>query len=461
MDETGRDNPLGDDPLETRNTFPPGQHVWVWKVFSTKKNPKGCATWTGPWKILGPVLEEQDPAQQWRMIGSLFDDVVPLQTVKQGRYLWPFHLQDIYHGNWVTKTISYSLESHGNFMEIQPGEGGPGDLKLEECLATETDSSFGLSKLLLKRDDTERCDRLSALTAADGYPKESQRPPLGSLSDDMKKLTVGSRSAVGNPASWDREPWIDYPLVHQPSHDNCANTATPFYHFLENETHGGHYEDHWSTVQTNQGGPRQHGSIGGPALVFDRPPPPYPIRIKAKQPPAGYSFSSSWYRNLSGLRPVIRGTQTVRHYQEVLVEHVKVRAVIDDNITVGLASRAFLATLAVYLPKIPVPVLLGDNQDVPPDVVATYITISSQVRGTKNSCIHPVLVAPSLGGEKLVLGVAYLKDNVVEGYQAYLQTPTSNQETAPQTTPPAWWQAAQDQVYNQYHYTPDWSGTQQ
>ena len=466
MNAAPQGNPLLDRPLATRNTYPKDQHVWIWKVFSTKKNPRGCDTWTGPWKILGPVLDEQCPEQQWRTIGSLYEDIVPLQTVKQGRYLWPFHQQDVYCKGWTTKTVSYSLESHGNFLEIQAGD-GPGDLKLQECLDSEdpdnNSTSLGLGQLLLKRDTTLRFDRLSSRATTSGAPQDSQKALQDGLVNSMKSLAVHpavSRFEIEGHVARERESSGRHPLApySQPDYDHF-NNAAPFYSFPEDQQQeaSGHCGVPWSTNQTNLGDQYQPGGTGTPALVYDRPPPPYPPRIKVKQPPAGYSFSASWYRNLSGLRPIVKGTQTIRHYQEVLVEHVRVRAVIDDNITIGLASRSFLATLAVYLPKIPVPVLLEDNQDVPPDVSATYLTISSLVRGVHNHCLHPVLVAPSLGGEKLVLGVAYLRENAVEGYQAYLQAPVPTPDTVPQDTCPAWWQAAQDQINNQYHYTPDWS----
>jgi len=191
------------------------------------------------------------------------------------------------------------------------------------------------------------------------------------------------------------------------------------------------------------------------APIYDVPPPPFQTKTRSKEATPAGSYTISWFRSLSNPRPIIRGTQSLKNYQEVIIDGQKVKAVIDEGITVGISTRSFLATVAAYLPRIPLPVTLVEGYDVPFQTGATYINIRSQVQGVTNHCLHPILIAPSLGGEKLVLGTAYLRENYVEGFEAYLKSNDSNASN-PQNIPPEWWQAAQDQVNAQYHYTTSW-----
>ena len=414
-----------------------GSLVWAYQTYSTKKDPQGCPTWTGPWEVLGEVLQVEAPEPQWTMLGSLYPGVTALKHVLQRRLLWPFDERQAKRHRHRTEVALSSDTSKGSFMEIHEGW-NPTDYQYPECPT----------------------DTMLTRPAPIGGEVEAVHPALSKdelrirteFITKVRELTLGSQRA-GEPAQ----------LSGSDNHSKQShiNRATPLSPLLESSTSGlQDYQPSTATENHDPWGPLQPDSWNPSGIpVYEIPLPSEGLpKQRPKGLPPGYQYSIHWYRNLCWSQPVPEDGRHIQH-REVWVEHHLVEAAIDEDITVGIASRAFLATLAAYLPRIPIPVLLTSEQNVPPGTEATYVEIQSYTKGTHNICLHPILVAPSLEGESLVLGKAYLRDNLVTGFRSHFNPSRRDLRGKVNQIPQGWCQAVRDQnqTNHQFLYTTPWS----
>ena len=473
-----------------------GAWVWAYQAYSTKKNPHGCPTWTGPWEVVGTMSSDDKDhesqlyaiaslyqgvmAPQWHTSGSAYRHVASFRHPFRSHSLWPFNERKAKRHQHKTE-IALSNSNGVSFMEIQEGW-DPTDSPVPDYPPRPTPIGEEVHTRLPSEDRDKLRIRAEFMNKVRELTIDTQSGEPSRIKDARVPQNVPDKSRTNRLSQL--SPLLESPAIKLQDQRPKPRTTTE----------GG---GQWGMIQPdcwNKEGipiydiplPSELPAYGyrGPPTEFEYPPTRLPDdgditrttgsreaprgydydyedttrTTDLREPPQGYEYSISWYRNLCWSRPEPSNGKGVQH-REVWVERQKVEAVIDEGISVGIASRAFLATLSAYLPRIPTPVLLTKEQNIPPGTEATYLEIRSYTKEFQNYCLHPVLVAPSLEGESLVLGTAYLRDNLTTGYRSHYNPPRRDLRNRTGLPPAGWCQATYDQNRrnHQFLYTTPWT----